>query len=221
MTHKYINWLKKRLITGIILILPLAVSLWIVITLFKKIDNIFKPIIVKIIGYHIPALGVLITFLIIWLTGIFGSKVIGKKIFNKLDNFMLKIPLFKAIYGTTKQAIDAFKFKEKTPFKQVVMFEYPRENAFALGFVTNILNNEIQNATIQKLVCVFYITTPNPTSGVLLLIPEEDLTPLTMSTEDALKLIISGGLFTPPYFPKAKPIELNNKNLNLSLDAQP
>ncbi len=213
MKKNYINWLKKRLITGIILILPLAVSLWIVLTLFKKIDNIFKPIIVKIIGYHIPALGVLITFVIIWLTGIIGSKFIGKKLFNMLDNFMLKIPLLRIVYGTTKQAIDAFKYTEKMPFKKVVLFEYPRKDAFALGFVTSIVEGEIQEITLQRLVSVFYITTPNPTSGMLLLMPEEDLIPLSMNPEDALKLIISGGLFTPDYsLPNSKFINIEDKN---------
>lgn len=211
MTSHYISWLKKRLITGILLILPLAVSLWIVITLFRKVDNLFKPIIIKIIGYHIPALGVIITFFIIWLTGIISSKVIGKKLFAQLDNLMLKIPLFKAIYGTTKQAIEAFKYKENMPFHKVVLFEYPRKDAYALGFVTGFVEGEIQEITPQKLASVFYITTPNPTSGMLLLIPEEDLIPLSMYPEDALKLIISGGLFTPQYPPNSKIINTHNQ----------
>ncbi|OGF58983.1 MAG: hypothetical protein A2Y62_21080 [Candidatus Fischerbacteria bacterium RBG_13_37_8] len=202
------SWFKKTLITGIILILPLAVSLWIVITVFQRVDGIFRPLIIKFFGFPVPALGFLFTFILIWLIGIIGTNFIGKRLFAKLDQLMLKVPLFSVTYGTTKQLIDAFEMGQKIPFKKVVLLEYPRKNLFSIAFVTNIAQGEIQDITPQKLVTVFYVTTPNPTSGVILFVPEEELIPLSMHPEDALKLIVSGGFFTPEYPPNATAITL-------------
>jgi len=198
---------KKILITGIILILPLAVSIYIVLLIFRKVDGIFSPIIDKILGYHIPGLGFILTFILIWAVGIIGTNFIGRRLFNKFDKFMLKVPLVRIIYGTTKQLIDAFKFKS-IPFKQAVLIEYPRRGIWAIGFVASNLEGELQKITPTKLVSVFYVTTPNPTSGFLVFVPEKDVVPLHMQVEDALKLVVSGGVFTPEYPPPGTPVKI-------------
>lgn len=188
------SWLKKTLLTGLILVLPLAVSLWIVYLIFKKVDGIFRPIMDKLLGYHIPGLGFILTFILILIAGIIGANIIGKRLFAKFDNFMLRIPLIRILYKTTKQIIDAARLKEKFPFKQVGIVEYPRKGMFALGFLLSEIKGEVKEKTSQDLICFFIPTTPNPTSGMLIFVPEKDIIPVDMKIEEALKIIISAGI---------------------------
>ncbi len=193
------NWLKKRFITGLILILPAAVSLWVVIKIFRKVDGIFTPLINKLIGYNIPGVGFFLTVFLIWIVGIIGTRVIGKRLFLWIDDLMLRIPVVKTIYSTTRQLINAFELTKKLPFKQAVLFEYPRRGILTLGFVTGKVDNKISNVIPFKLLSIFFVTTPNPTSGFLYFVPESDIIPLDMNIEDALKIVISGGIYTPSY----------------------
>jgi len=193
------NWLKKRFITGLILILPTAVSLGVVIKIFKKVDGIFTPLISKLLGYNIPGLGFILTIFLIWIVGIIGTRVIGKQLFLWIDNLMLRIPVIKSIYSTTRQLINAFELTKKLPFKKAILFEYPRKGILALGFETGKVDNKISNIIPLKLLNIFFITTPNPTSGFLYFVPESEVIPLDMNIEDALKIVISGGIYTPSY----------------------
>jgi len=191
------SYFRNTFITGLVLILPLAISLWIGLIIFNKIDKILSPIITKIIGYRIPGLGFILTFLIVLLIGIIGTRFIGKKIFATFDKLMLKIPLISTFYGTTKQLIDAFELSKKLPFKQVVLLEYPKKGIYVIAFIMQAQTGEIQEITPQNLVAVFIPSTPNPTTGWLTFIPEEDIIPTTMTVENALKLVISGGIVAP------------------------
>lgn len=123
----------------------------------------------------------------------------GRKLIETGETLLAKIPLVRNIYLTVKQVIEALFLKNKTAFKQVVMFEYPRKGIYQLGFVTNMGRGEIQIKTNEEVVNVFIPTTPNPTSGMLVLIPKDDLIFLEMSVEQAMKMIISGGIVVPPY----------------------
>lgn len=193
---RFNNWIKKTIITGIILILPLAVSGWVVYLIFKKVDGIFRPIIEKIIGYHIPGLGFILTISLILLTGIIGANIIGKRLFSKFDDFMMKVPLVRLLYRTTKQIIDAAKLKEKLPFKQVGIIEYPRKGIFSLGFILLDIEGEVKDKTSKELTYFFIPSTPNPTTGLLMLVPREEIIPIDMKMEEALKLVISAGIIS-------------------------
>lgn len=177
--------------------LPLAISVWIALIIFNKIDKILSPVITKIIGSHIPGLGFILTFLIVLITGIAGTNLLGKKLFNKFDKFMIKIPLISTFYNTTKQLIDAFELSKKLPFNQVALVEYPRKGIFVIAFIMQVQTGEIQEITPANLISVFIPSTPNPTTGWLTFLPEEDVIPVSLSVEDALKLVISGGIVTP------------------------
>ncbi len=191
------SYFKSTFITGVLLILPLALSIWIALIIFNKIDKILRPLIIKIIGYRIPGLGFILTFLIVLLIGIIGTNLIGKKLFSKFDKFMLKIPLISSFYGTTRQVINAFELSKKLPFKQVALIEYPRKGIFVIAFIMQEQTGEIQELTPQRLISVFVPTTPNPTTGWLTFLPAEEIIPIKMSVEDALKLVISGGIVAP------------------------
>ena len=118
-----------------------------------------------------------------------------------LDTAMLRVPLLNKIYGTIKQVNEAFSSGKKTAFKTVVLVEFPRPGMYSIGFITSEQHEEVQTKTKEKVVCVFVPTTPNPTSGFLVLVPEDKVTKLDMSVADGIKYIISLGSVAPEYAP--------------------
>jgi len=125
---------------------------------------------------------------------------IGKKIIDWTDRVLMRVPFLNKIYGAIKQVNDAFS-GNKNSFKTVVLVEFPREGIHSIGFLTSEQHDEVQQKTKEKVVCVFVPTTPNPTSGFLILVPEEKVTKLDMSVADGIKYIVSLGSLSPEYAP--------------------
>ncbi|MEW6534136.1 MAG: DUF502 domain-containing protein [Candidatus Auribacterota bacterium] len=202
--------MRNYLLTGIIIILPIVISIYLIVFLFiKATDYIFNlfpgmyydQLQLKIL-IRVIALGFLITGLI--LVGMFGRNVIGRRLLTFGESILLRIPLLGRVYVAVKQVSEAFLGYDKTILNKVCLVEYPRKGVHAIGFITSTAVGEVQYKTEKKVINVFVPTTPNPTSGTLIMIPEEDVTPLDMSIEDGLKLVISGGAVNPPYTPPAK-----------------
>ncbi|MDK2822685.1 MAG: hypothetical protein PWQ67_230 [Clostridia bacterium] len=202
--------LQTYFITGLVVLLPTVVSIYVFLLLFNFIDKLILgklPFAEYIPGLNylnslaqkIPGIGFISTILLILLIGILAKNIIGKRLINFFDRLMLSLPVVKSIYNAVKQIIEAFIRQDKDAFQKVVLLEYPRKGLYALAFVTGTTRGEIQAKTRQEMINVFLPTTPNPTSGFLLLVPREDLIPLEMSVEEGIKLIISGGVVTPPY----------------------
>lgn len=143
------------------------------------------------------AVAVLLVAVAGWLTRYYA----GKRLIAWLDLTMLRVPLLNKIYGTVTQIKDAFSSGRKTSFKTVVLVEFPREGMYSIGFITSEQRDEVQAKTGEKVVCVFVPTTPNPTSGFLVLVPEDKVIKLQMSVADAIKYIISLGSVSPEYTP--------------------
>jgi len=137
---------------------------------------------------------------LISIVGVLARYYIGKKIINWTDRVLMRVPLLNKIYGAIKQVNDAFS-GNKHSFKTVVLVEFPREGIHSIGFLTSEQRDEVQQKTREKVVCVFVPTTPNPTSGFLILVPEEKVTKLEMSVADAIKYIVSLGSLSPEYTP--------------------
>jgi uncharacterized membrane protein len=190
---------RRALIAGILVITPLAVSLWILYNLFVKADNLLGVLITRLLGRQVPGLGILLLFFLTLSIGVFARNYVGKKLINWGNLILFRIPLFNKIYIALKQIFEVFLGERKTIFQRVVLFQYPRKGIYSIGFVTSDSEGEVQMKTEQKLVNVFLPTTPNPTSGFLLFIPEEDLIPLDMGIEEGIKLVISGGAVAPDY----------------------
>ena len=134
---------------------------------------------------------------VIYLIGIFARYLFIRKILGLVDRILYQIPIFNKIYTTLKQISNAFWGKKYTIFKQVVLIQYPRKGLYTMGFLTLKAEGQIQELTKESVCNVFIPTTPNPTSGYLIMVPEEDVTYLDMSVEDGMKLIVSGGAVTP------------------------
>lgn len=193
--------IRNLFLTGILVILPLIGSLYIIYLLFSVIDSVTGPVIELIIGREIPGVGFILAFLAIIMVGLLATNIIGKKIIGYGENILLKIPLFRNIYVSIKRVLDALFTQNKNSFKTPVLFEYPRKGLYQIGFITKDSSPYFDSLVEQELYNVFLPTTPNPTSGMFIMVPKNDAVILDLSIEDALKLIISGGILEPDFIP--------------------
>jgi len=193
--------LKRNFLAGLLVLLPISLTVYIILFLLRTMDKILKYLPPKYnpetyLPFRIPGLGFLFVIVIILLTGFLARNYIGNKLIELWENIVNKIPFIRAIYLAIKQLIETIFMKEKD-FNKVVLVQYPRKGIFALGFTTSQTKGEPVEKVQKKLINVFMPTTPNPTSGFYLLVPEEELIFLDMSVEEAFKLIISGGIVHP------------------------
>lgn len=189
--------LKTIFTTGLLTILPLAVTIYIFYLVFNFLDNLVGDIIKALFNYRVPGIGFAAGILLIMLVGFIASNIIGSRLINFSDSIMQRLPLVKGIYSSSKQIIDAFTLQGKNAFQRVVLIEYPRKGLFVLGFVTGSSRGEIQSKTQEETLNIFVPTTPNPTSGMLILAPRHEVIELAMTVDQGMKVIISGGLYSP------------------------
>jgi len=202
--------LKRSFVTGILILLPLLITLLLLAFLFGKINQYLTPIAIKVLEFTglpierlglmkilAPIVGLTITLGIIILIGILGRNYIGKKVGAVIDGIIMRIPFVKGIYGALKKLIEAFNPAFTGSFSKVVLVEYPRKGSYTIGFLTATVTAEAKGGLNYDMVYVFLPTTPNPTSGWLLLFPRSEVIPLDITIEDALKLIVSGGIVPP------------------------
>lgn len=196
------HFLRVNLIAGFLFLAPIVVTVFILRILLRWADNAWKwvPDFMRIpekLGIPETGTGVLLVFIILLCTGIFVRNYVGKRLARSIEKVILKLPGVNRFYAATNQLfISVFKSPAKE-FKQVVLIEYPRPRLYALAFVTGIAVGEIQRKTKEKVLNVFVPTTPNPTSGFYLMVPQEDTIKLDLTVEDAFKILISGGILNP------------------------
>ncbi|WP_069649334.1 DUF502 domain-containing protein [Caloranaerobacter ferrireducens] len=189
--------IRNIFITGFLIILPIAGSLYIMYLFFSFIDNLFNIPLKGLLGIEVPGVGVILTFTIIFAIGVIARNYFGKKILHFTEKIIIKIPLVKTIYISIKQIVDTLFLKKNDAFKKAVLVEYPKEGVYTIGFITSESPKEISEKTKAECVSLFIPTTPNPTSGMFIIVPKDKVTYLDMDVEEAIKLIVSGGLVTP------------------------
>lgn len=182
---------------------PLSFTVYVISIVLKNSDRIFnllpEPYNPKrLIPFPVPGLGILVVVLVVFLIGLLVRNYVGSRIVEFGERIVYQIPLVRPIYSAVKQLLVAIFSQTGEGFERVVLIEYPRKGIYALGFVTGVARGEVQEVTEQRVLNVFLPTTPNPTSGFYLLVPDSDIIPLRISVEDAFKLIISGGLVSSP-----------------------
>ncbi|MFC2067875.1 DUF502 domain-containing protein [Chloroflexota bacterium] len=176
------------LIHGLIIIIPLAVTIWLLIWFFNLIDGILGPVLEWLFGRPIPGLGFLIIIALVILIGLLGVRIGQRKFFDFAESRIMKIPVVGTIYGSTRQILNSFNTTNDN-FLEVVFMEFPRKGIHTVGLVTS----EVKDRNGKKVLNVFIPTAPNPTSGFLQIVPESDVIKTTMSVDEAMKLIISAG----------------------------
>jgi uncharacterized membrane protein len=187
------NWIRNKFFTGLIILLPTLLTGWILYRLFKSVDSILMPIVERYPFLDIPGLGFFTVVIILLLTGIFAGNFIGRRIIHWLEKGIGQIPLVSRLYIAFKQMSEVFLQEKRTAFRTAIIIEYPRRGVYSVGFVTSTWSYRDPEGTDRVFYNVFLPTTPIPTSGLFLMIPEEDTIPMNCSVEEALKMVISGG----------------------------
>lgn len=193
---------KDYLIAGLLIVAPIVLTIYVLIWSFNLLDGILGPLIYNLLGRKIPGVGLIAGIMITLAAGFFTRGWIAKKIMKWAEATVSRLPLIRPLYGTIKQLTSALlSGSDKSLFKRVVLLEYPRKGIWSLGFVTSDSDSPLSSKLIDKsgkqLISVFVVSAPNPTTGWLTLAPEEELTTLNISVEEALKLVVSGGYIKP------------------------
>jgi uncharacterized membrane protein len=196
------NRFKRIFLTGIITILPLGLTIFVVIFLVNLLGNIagrvlkYVPWISTLPPYVITIIGFFTLIVAIFIIGAITSSVIGKGLLRLADRFFSKLPLVRSVYSSARQLTDTL-FIDRSALKEVVVIEYPRKGIYTLAFVTNEDTWEIKKRRTERCVNVFVPTSPNPTSGYYLLVPEKEIIPTGLPIEWGFKIIVSGGIVLP------------------------
>ncbi len=189
--------LRNYLIAGLFVTLPLAITVVVLAWLFRFLDHLLAPVF-RLFDIEIPGLGFVSGFILILVAGAMASNVVGRRFVHAFDALMLRIPFARVIYSATKQLSDSLLRQNRLALKKAVLIEWPSKGLYTVGFITGETRGEVQDIVKERVINVFVMTTPNPTAGFLCLVPESQVMPLDLSIEDALKLVVSGGLVAPP-----------------------
>lgn len=215
--------IKNDLIAGLLVIIPLATTIWLTYTVaswviefltrIPKQINPFDglhPILVNLLNLLV---GLAVPFLSILVIGLMARNIVGQWLLNVGERLLQAIPLAGSVYKTLKQLLETLLKDSQDKFRRVILVEYPRRGMWALAFVTGTVDTEIQNHLSTSMLSIFIPTTPNPTTGWYSIVPEDEVINLSMSVEDAFKVIVSGGIVNPGGGALAIPQNLGNRKL--------
>lgn len=200
--------MKKYLIAGLLVWLPLGITVLILRFLVETMDQTltllpqqWRP--EAVFGFEIPGLGLVLSLLVVFLTGIIVANFLGRQLVALWENILKRIPVVRPIYSGVKQIAETLFSSSGKSFRKVILIEYPRKGTWCLGFQTGTDLGEVSEKTGSDVVAVFIPTTPNPTSGFVLMVPHEDVIELDMSVDEGLKMIVSMGVIVPDWPKKA------------------
>ncbi len=203
--------IRRYFVAGILFFAPIGVTIWAIVSIIVWLDNLLLPRFIKLVlpGIEdppsIPLVGMLFTFVVIIFLGVIARHLLGGEFQRAWERLLARVPVARSIYGGVKQLVEAIfaSSGQSARFNRVVLLEYPRRGVYALAFTTGPARGIVQEVTELEMINCFVPTTPNPTSGFYLLIPEGDLIDVDLSVEDAFKLVMSAGLVTPDNVPLA------------------
>lgn len=195
--------MRKYFITGLLVLVPLAITLWVLNLIIGTMDQslLFLPVEWRpkaLIGFNIPGLGTILTLLIIFFTGLATHNFIGRQVVTLWEAVLTRIPVVNSIYSSVKQVSDTLFSSSGNAFRKALLVEYPRQGSWTIAFLTGVPGGDVKNHLEGDYVSVYIPTTPNPTSGFFLMVPRADTIELSMSVDEALKYIISMGVVSPP-----------------------
>ena len=195
--------LKKYFISGVLVVVPIILTYIVLKFLFETLDSVLQPLINKLLGYYIPGLGLFTTLLLIILAGILTRNFFGAKLYNIGDKILARVPIIRPIYSSAKQLLTAIAEPSVSSFKETALVEYPRKGIYALGFISKRLKLESDKSD-DSYVAVFMPSTPTPISGMVILVPENEIILLKMTVEDGIKFLVSGGVASPELLAQKK-----------------
>ncbi len=201
---RLIRYLRGYFLAGVLITAPIGITFYLAWLFITWVDDKVTPIIPAAynpeayLPFSIPGLGLVIVAVALTLVGAVTAGMLGRLWVRTSERMLARMPVIRSVYGAIKQIFETILTKNTEAFSKVVLFEYPRRGSWALGFITGTTEGEIQSLTADEVVNVFLPTTPNPTSGYLLFIPRRELVELDMTVEEGIKMVVSGGIVTPP-----------------------
>ncbi|MES9946056.1 MAG: hypothetical protein B6D77_04180 [gamma proteobacterium symbiont of Ctena orbiculata] len=196
------SFLRRYLVAGLLVWLPLGATFLVINLLVSWMDTsllllpeAYRPD--NLFGFHIPGLGVLLSLLILLLTGLVAANLFGRKLVSMWERLLARIPLVRSVYSAVKQMVETMFADKGKSFRKVVLVEFPRRGLWTLAFLTSEENGAVQQVTGRDVVNVYIPTTPNPTGGYFVLVPKEDIREVDMSVDDGLKMLLSMGAVNP------------------------
>jgi uncharacterized membrane protein len=194
----------RYFVAGVLTFAPIGITVWAIAWIIQRLDNLLLPRVLRLVfpdhvePPNLPLVGAFFTLFVILLFGVIARHLFGRELVRLGERILSRVPVARNIYAAVKQLLDAiFVSSSKTSFRRVVLVEYPRRGVYAIAFTTGPARGPVASVGEDDLVNVFVPTTPNPTSGFYLLVPEHDLTPLDVTVEQAFKLVMSAGLVAP------------------------
>ncbi|RJQ49104.1 MAG: DUF502 domain-containing protein [Gammaproteobacteria bacterium] len=205
MTHT-----RRYLIAGLMIWIPLGVTILVINMVVDLLDGILLVLPAAyhpdtLLGFHLPGLGVLLSIVIVLGTGMLAANLFGRRLVEMWEGLLARIPLVRSIYSGTKQVSETLFKPGGLAFRKVLLVEYPRRGLWCIAFQTAAGSAEAKSRTGEDLIPVFVPTTPNPTSGFILMVPRRDVIEMDMSVDDAIKMVISLGVVVPPWRGQAEP----------------
>jgi len=194
----FVGEIRTAFVRGSVVIIPLALTYWFFSAFLNAIDGILSPVYEKILGRPVPGLGFISMVLLVLIVGFLSRNLVARVLFSWFEKLLGSVPFVRGVYSAIKDLIGAFTVggKGKT-FRQVVLVEYPRNGLYTIAFVTNEMEFSYADKKTIHFVNVYIPNPPNPTSGVLILVPKKDAVVLDLTIEQGLKLVLSGGIVTP------------------------
>jgi len=194
--------IRSYLLAGLVVWLPILITIGVLRFIIDLLDNTlalipgaYQPD--QLLGIHLPGLGVILSLLILVLTGVLAANFFGQRLVGWGESLLSRIPFVRVIYNSVKQVINTLLSTNSEAFRKVMLIEYPRKGMWSIAFQTGTANSEINTKTNEEMISLYIPTTPNPTSGFLLILPKHEAIELSMSIDEALKFIISLGVMHP------------------------
>jgi len=213
MTHRLWLRFRRTFLTGLVVLTPLLVTVWVLYLFTERLDRLFQPLVEAVLGHSIPGLGVGIALVLILLTGVIAPYYLGRRLQQGIDRLMMRLPVVRVIYGTSRKILETLQVTRAMAFQRAVLVPYPQPGSYVIGFVTAPVPPTVCQFLRGTLpagpspgstgwnpgddtdwVYVFIPNTPNPTSGRTLILPQSALVPLDLPSNEALRLVMSGGL---------------------------
>jgi uncharacterized membrane protein len=191
--------LKRYFLTGLLVVTPIWGTILILKTLFVTVDGILGDVLAQLVpAYYVPGLGIVTLIALIFSVGLLAANFMGRQIVKMWEDLLNRLPLVRGIYSTLKSMMDILSFSDRGSYHRVVLIQFPKNGHYCFAFVTGVTKDESQVLGQEPLLHVYVPTSPNPTSGYFLLVPEREVSSVDITVEEAMKLIVSGGLYSPP-----------------------
>jgi uncharacterized membrane protein len=199
---------RTYIIAGLLVWAPLGITFFLVKFMVGFVDKTLlllppdmRP--AALLGFNIPGLGILLTLVVLVVTGMLAANLFGRKLVSIWESVLDRIPLVRSVYSAAKTFAEVVLLDNTQSFKEVLLIEYPRKGLYSLCFQTSTKLGEVQSRTGEEVICVFVPTTPNPTSGVMIMVPKKDVVVLDMQIEEAVKMVVSLGVVVPEWQARA------------------